>query len=54
MKVKMQVWDTAGQERFRAMAPMYYRNANAALLVFDISKYNSFIEIKSWVQELIR
>lgn len=54
MKVKMQVWDTAGQERFRAMAPMYYRNANAALLVFDISKYNSFMEIKSWVQELIR
>lgn len=36
------------------MAPMYYRNANAALLVFDISQYNSFLEIKSWVSELQR
>lgn len=42
----------AGQEKFRAMTPMYYRNANAALLVFDITNYNSFIEVKGWVQEL--
>lgn len=52
VKVKMQVWDTAGQERFRAMAPMYYRNANAALLVFDISTYSTFTEVKVWVKEL--
>lgn len=50
----LQVWDTAGQERFKAMAPLYYRNANAALLVFDLTQYNSFVEIKSWVQELQR
>lgn len=50
----LKVWDTAGQERFRAMAPMYYRNANAALLVFDISQYNTFKDIKSWVHELQR
>lgn len=53
-KVKMQIWDTAGQEKFRAMTPMYYRNANAALLVFDISNYNSFSEVKTWVQELLK
>uniref|UniRef100_U5EU60 Putative rabx1 n=1 Tax=Corethrella appendiculata TaxID=1370023 RepID=U5EU60_9DIPT len=53
-KVKMQIWDTAGQERFKAMAPLYYRNANAALLVFDISQYNSFNDIKTWVHELQR
>jgi Ras-related protein Rab-21 len=52
--VKMQLWDTAGQERFKAMAPMYYRNANASILVFDISQYTSFVEIKAWVQELQR
>ncbi|KAI5638064.1 ras family domain-containing protein [Phthorimaea operculella] len=51
-RVKLQVWDTAGQERFRSMAPMYYRNANAALLVFDISSAASFAAIKSWVKEL--
>ncbi|KAL0809532.1 hypothetical protein ABMA28_011068 [Loxostege sticticalis] len=51
-RVKLQVWDTAGQERFRSMAPMYYRNANAALLVFDISSAASFAAIKGWVKEL--
>ncbi|KAG7173408.1 Ras-like GTP-binding protein RYL2-like [Homarus americanus] len=48
-KVKMQVWDTAGQERFRSMAPMYYRGANAALLIFDLSNYVTFTDIQSWV-----
>ncbi|XP_064080931.1 ras-related protein Rab-21-like isoform X2 [Macrobrachium nipponense] len=51
-KIKMQVWDTAGQERFRSMAPMYYRGANAALLVFDLSSETSFDDIKGWVEEL--
>ena len=49
-----QVWDTAGMERFRSMAPMYYRNANAALLIFDLTNYDSFINVKSWVSELKR
>ncbi|KAE8748089.1 hypothetical protein FOCC_FOCC005284 [Frankliniella occidentalis] len=53
-RVKLQVWDTAGQERFRSMAPMYYRNANAALLVFDITQYHTFTAIKNWVKELQR
>ncbi|KAL0105413.1 hypothetical protein PUN28_016807 [Cardiocondyla obscurior] len=51
-RIKLQVWDTAGQERFRSMAPMYYRNSNAALLVFDLTQYNSFVAIKGWVKEL--
>ncbi|KAK4312736.1 hypothetical protein Pmani_015856 [Petrolisthes manimaculis] len=51
-RVKMQVWDTAGQERFRSMAPMYYRGANAALIVFDITNYSTFSDVKSWVHEL--
>ncbi|XP_065367604.1 uncharacterized protein RabX1 [Calliphora vicina] len=54
VKVKLQIWDTAGQERFKAVAPMYYRNANAAILVFDLSQYRTFSEIKSWIQELHR
>lgn len=44
------VWDTAGQERFRSMAPMYYRNANAALIVFDITQYDTFQAMKGWVK----
>jgi len=53
-RVRLQVWDTAGQERFRAMAPMYYRKANAAILVFDVTKQSSFNDMKSWIEELQR
>ncbi|XP_055379578.1 uncharacterized protein LOC129610848 [Condylostylus longicornis] len=54
VKITLQVWDTAGQERFKAVAPMYYRNANAALLCFDLTQYSTFKDIKIWVQELHR
>ena len=37
-EVVFQLWDTAGQERFRSMAPMYYRGAKAAVIVFDATK----------------
>lgn len=53
-RVKLQVWDTAGQERFKSMTPMYYRHANAALLVFDITQPSTFESIKVWVKELQR
>lgn len=51
-RIKLQMWDTAGQERFRSMAPMYYRNSNAAMLVFDLTQYSTFAAIKGWVKEL--
>ncbi|KAF9180237.1 hypothetical protein BGZ50_006368 [Haplosporangium sp. Z 11] len=51
-KVRLQIWDTAGQERFRSMAPMYYRGANAAILVYDITSEESFRDMNSWVEEL--
>jgi small GTP-binding protein len=50
--IKLQIWDTAGQERFRAMAPMYYRGADAAVLVVDVTDVNSFVTMKGWVDEL--
>jgi len=52
--VKFEIWDTAGQERYRSLAPMYYRGAAAAIVVFDITKKDSFIGAKSWVKELQR
>lgn len=36
--IKFEVWDTAGQERFNSIAPMYYRGAKAAIVVYDITK----------------
>ncbi|CCH44471.1 Ras-related protein [Wickerhamomyces ciferrii] len=50
--IKFEIWDTAGQERFASLAPMYYRNAQAALVVYDITKPASFIKARHWIKEL--
>lgn len=50
--IKYEIWDTAGQERFASLAPMYYRNAQAALVVYDITKPASFLKARHWVKEL--
>lgn len=50
--IKFEIWDTAGQERFASLAPMYYRNAQAALVVYDVTKPTSFIKARHWVNEL--
>ena len=50
--VKFEIWDTAGQERYHSLAPMYYRGAKAAIIVYDITSTNSFSRAKEWVQEL--
>lgn len=50
--VKFEIWDTAGQERFNSLAPMYYRGAQAALVVYDITNESSFVRAKAWVKEL--
>lgn len=52
--VKLKVWDTAGQERFRALTPMYYRDAQVAILVFALDSYDSFDKLKGWVDDLER
>ncbi|GAM27535.1 hypothetical protein SAMD00019534_107110, partial [Acytostelium subglobosum LB1] len=51
-RIKFQIWDTAGQDRFRSLAPMYYRGACVAVLVFDITISKSFDKVKEWVEEL--
>lgn len=46
--VKFEIWDTAGQERYHALTPMYYRNANAAVVVFDVANSTSFERAQKW------
>lgn len=50
--VSLCIWDTAGQERFHALGPIYYRDADAALLVYDLLDKDSFDRVQSWVREL--
>ncbi|MCO5586086.1 hypothetical protein L7F22_043489 [Adiantum nelumboides] len=50
--VKAQIWDTAGQERYRAVTSAYYRGAVGAMLVYDITKRQTFDHIARWLEEL--
>ena len=50
--VKAQIWDTAGQERYRAITSAYYRGAVGALLVYDITKAQTFENVERWLKEL--
>merc|ERR1712010_423867 len=50
--VKFEIWDTAGQEKYHSLAPMYYRGAAAAIVVYDITRKATFQTLKNWVKEL--
>ena len=52
-KIRFEIWDTIGQEKYRSVLKKYYQCATAAILVYDISKRNTFEEMKNyWVNEL--
>lgn len=50
--LKMDIWDTGGQERFRALLQLYYREADAALICYDVSNERSLDSCAYWVDEL--
>uniref|UniRef100_A0A6N2M3B7 Uncharacterized protein n=1 Tax=Salix viminalis TaxID=40686 RepID=A0A6N2M3B7_SALVM len=50
--VKFEIWDTAGQERYAALAPLYYRGAAIAFIVYDITSPETFNKAQYWVKEL--
>lgn len=52
--VKFEIWDTAGQERYHSLAPMYYRGAQAAIVVYDITQVETFGKARQWIKELER
>lgn len=52
--VKIELWDTAGQERYRALVPMYYRNADIVVLVYDITVEQTFKALEDWISEIKR
>ena len=50
--IKYDIWDTAGQERYHSLTPMYYKNARAAVVVFDVTSSSSFERAQKWMTEL--
>ena len=52
-KIKFEIWDTAGQEKFRSLAKVFYKNAAICVLVYDITRHESFEELEIfWVEEI--
>ena len=46
--LKFEIWDTAGQERYRSLATMFYKDANAAIMVYDVTRKETFEELKNY------
>eukprot|EP00483_Globobulimina_turgida_P000418 UN00418 len=53
-RVKVHLWDTAGQERFRTITNAYYRGAHGVLLVYDVTDEHSFMNIRTWMNNIER
>jgi small GTP-binding protein len=51
-KVKLELWDTAGQEAFRAITRSFYRNANGVILMYDLTRLESFENLEDWIREV--
>ncbi|XP_078089997.1 ras-related protein Rab-18a [Mustelus asterias] len=51
-KAKLAIWDTAGQERFRTLTPSYYRGAQGVILVYDVTRRETFVKLENWLNEL--
>lgn len=51
-RVKLTVWDTAGQERFRTLTSSYYRGAHGVILVYDVTRMDSFENLEQWLKEV--
>ncbi|XP_038196466.1 ras-related protein Rab-17 [Arvicola amphibius] len=50
--LKLEIWDTAGQEKYHSVCHLYFRGANAALLVYDITRKDSFHQAQQWLEDL--
>jgi len=51
-KVKLTIWDTAGQERFRTLTSSYYRGAQGVILVYDVTRKETFENLEQWLKEV--
>lgn len=51
-RISLNIWDTAGQEQYRSLAPMYYRSAHMAIIVYSITEPKTFEDAKQWYNEI--
>ena len=51
-QVKMHIWDTGGSERFRTMVSLYYRDAQAAIIFYDVTNESSLESVNYWIDQM--
>ncbi|EAY23387.1 hypothetical protein TVAG_070500 [Trichomonas vaginalis G3] len=51
-RVKLQIWDSAGQERFRNITTSYYRNCGGIIIVYDITRHDTFTKVTEWIEDV--
>ena len=51
-RIKLTIWDTAGQERFRTLTSSYYRGAQGVVMVYDVTRRDSFENLEQWLKEV--
>ena len=52
--IKFEIWDTAGQEQYRSLTKIFYKDAAAAILVYDITRKDSFLELKNYWYDQVK
>ena len=52
--IKVDIWDTAGQERYKSITSSYYKGANGAMIVYDVTNKISFDNVNKWYNELMK
>ena len=50
--ISLQIWDTAGQEAFNSITKVFYKNAKAVIIVFDMTSKSSFESLETWIEEV--
>ena len=52
LEIEVQLWDTAGQERFRSITTTYYKSSQGLLLMYDITKRETFSNVENWIENV--
>ena len=52
--VKINIWDTSGQERFRSITNQYFKGANGVILVYDVTRRQSFTNMTGWMKDIVQ
>lgn len=50
--IKFQIWDTAGQEKYKALLPLYYRDSQVAIIVYDVAAHSTVEDMQYWLKQL--